>query len=29
VRYTSFNPQDEDYDARRAAAFCFAKRLLD
>lgn len=29
VRYTSFNPEDEDYDQRRAAAFCFAKRLLE
>lgn len=29
VRRTSFNPQDEDYDERRAKAFCFAKRLLE
>ncbi|HBO42765.1 MAG TPA: hypothetical protein DD670_02265 [Planctomycetaceae bacterium] len=29
VRYTSFDPESEEYDARRAAAFCFAKRLLD
>ena len=29
VRTTSFNPQDENYDARRAAAFAFAKRLLE
>jgi hypothetical protein len=29
VRYTSFNPQHEDYNPRRAAAFCFAKRLLE
>ena len=29
VRVTSFNPNDEDYDERRDAAFCFAKRLLE
>ncbi|NLE37992.1 MAG: C40 family peptidase, partial [Pirellulaceae bacterium] len=29
VRYTSFNPESDEYDAHRAAAFCFAKRLLD
>ena len=29
VRYTSFRPEDESYDARRAASFCFAKRLLE
>ena len=29
VRHTSFNPEDEDYDERRDAAFCFAKRLLE
>ena len=29
VRYTSFDPQSEEYDARRGAAFCFAKRLLE
>jgi cell wall-associated NlpC family hydrolase len=29
VRCTSFNPEDEDYDQRRDAAFCFAKRLLE
>jgi transglutaminase-like putative cysteine protease len=29
VRYTSFNPRHQQYDPRRAAAFCFAKRLLD
>jgi hypothetical protein len=29
VRRASFNPQDENYDARRSAAFCFAKRLFE
>jgi cell wall-associated NlpC family hydrolase len=29
VQITSFNPEDENYDARRAAAFAFAKRLLE
>jgi hypothetical protein len=29
VRYTSFHPQDDAYDARRAAAFCFAKRIFE
>jgi len=29
VRYTSFNAEDDDYDAQRDAAFCFAKRLLE
>jgi len=29
VRVTSFNPDEEDYDERRDAAFCFAKRLLE
>jgi cell wall-associated NlpC family hydrolase len=29
VQYTSFDRQDKDYNQRRAAAFCFAKRLLD
>jgi hypothetical protein len=29
VRFTSFNPDDPAYDAKRARAFCFAKRLLD
>ncbi len=29
VQITSFNPEDEDYNARRAASFAFAKRLLD
>ncbi|NQT17480.1 MAG: C40 family peptidase [Planctomycetes bacterium] len=29
VRYTSFNPEDDDYDEGRDAAFCFAKRLLE
>ncbi|MEX2308876.1 MAG: C40 family peptidase [Pirellulales bacterium] len=29
VRISSFNPEHEDYDARRHASFAFAKRLLD
>lgn len=29
VQITSFNPEDENYDARRAASFAFAKRLLE
>lgn len=29
VRITSFDPEDEAYNARRAASFAFAKRLLD
>lgn len=29
VDIRSLNPKDEDYDARRAASFAFAKRLLD
>ncbi len=29
VRITSFDSEDEDYSARRAASFAFAKRLLD
>ncbi len=29
VRISSFNPADSDYDARRRAAFAFAKRPLD
>jgi cell wall-associated NlpC family hydrolase len=29
VRINSFNPEHPDYDARRHAAFAFAKRLLD
>lgn len=29
VRYTSFNPEDENYDASRARGFAFAKRPLE
>ncbi len=29
VRYASFDPEDEDYDKRQNASFCFAKRLLE
>ena len=29
VRITSFDPEDENYNARRAASFAFAKRLFD
>ena len=29
VDIRSFNPEDSDYDARRAASFAFAKRLLE
>lgn len=29
VRINSFNPKDPEYDAKRAASFAFAKRLLD
>jgi len=29
VQITSFNPEDENYNARRAASFAFAKRLLE
>lgn len=29
VRYTSFDPEDDEYDAGRDASFCFAKRLLE
>ena len=29
VQITSFNPEDKNYNARRAASFAFAKRLLE
>ena len=29
VRIRSLNPSDADYDAKRDASFCFAKRVLD
>jgi hypothetical protein len=29
VRISSFNPAHPDYDARRHAAFAFAKRPID
>jgi hypothetical protein len=29
VRYTSFRPEDEEFNPDRAAAFCVAKRLLE
>lgn len=29
VRYTSFNPEDPNYDERRHKSFCFAKRLAE
>ena len=29
VHITSFNPDDPEYDARKARSFCFAKRILE
>lgn len=29
VRITSFNPADDNFDARRSRHFAFAKRLLE